>query len=393
MELNLIYFCGIIVLLSCSFVQADSITITPTYNPKYLVDLNIELIFDSGLKKPIEGTKVTFAFQTNPSNNKVLPENFVILWQLTSPEGTFEFGQTQIINGPFLSTDNLTQFNRILDSPGTWTLKYETFTLDELKEIQSTADPWDPVSTRTKRINVLSFSEAELIKQGRRAPLLVIIATLFGTIIGYLLNYIQDKVKERKNRKESIKSLIHELNTHLKFAKDIFNNSEKYLQNRKVPFKNFVTLNLEKIISGNYFLDSELIDNLFDYYESLMVTNNFLLRMRLPKIPKGIKDMQNIIDNCKAYTKKLPILLKNLQDKKDLSLTTSLKNIVFIGSIMDDHLRNLANMLGLVIGAVGLSLVGFELKSVPIIVSGILAVILFFVLFWLDFLKGWKLKK
>lgn len=92
---------------------------------------------------------------------------------------------------------------------------------------------------------------------------------------------------------------------------------EFYIKKHKVPFNNFVSLNSEKIISGDYISDSKLLNELFGYYEFTMSLNRFIERMRLPNLPLGANDMKKVIEIIETtdYIKKSKELIKELQNE------------------------------------------------------------------------------
>jgi len=141
-----------------------------------------------------------------------------------------------------------------------------------------------------------------------------IVATLVGACLTYLTGRYQDKCKEQKRKKESIKALLHEINKNIQLGEEILNKKEIYLKEHKVPFDNFIMLNLEKILRGNYIEKVKLLNDLFDYYAYLFTLNSFLERLRLPNLPKEITDMNKIVDGLedKNAIKTITHLIKEL---------------------------------------------------------------------------------
>jgi len=141
-----------------------------------------------------------------------------------------------------------------------------------------------------------------------------IVAAFFGACLTYLTGRYQDKCKEQKRKKEAIKALLYEINKNVYLGKEILSKKEIYLKNHKVPFDNFIMLNLEKVLRGNYIEKANLLNDLFDYYGYLFTLNSFLERLRLPNLPKEITDMNKIIDGLedKNTIKTIAQLIKKL---------------------------------------------------------------------------------
>lgn len=137
--------------------------------------------------------------------------------------------------------------------------------------------------------------------------------TILGAILGFVLIMGFEKIKMLRQRKSAIKALIHEMNQNIGFAERILKRKKIYSEGKEVPFHNLISINLEKVLTGEYISDSNLINRLFDYYLSTTNFNNLLIRMRSPNIPKGTTDLQKVVRNMPQYKKLLNKLIKDLE--------------------------------------------------------------------------------
>ena len=203
----------------------------------------------------------------------------------------------------------------ILDSVGDWSITTEVkikgddgYVYDDIKH-----------SINRREFKVHSKLELELIKLQEEAMILAVkiailsafLTALFtGLTENYIRNYIENK-KEKKRKKDAIKLLIYEIEKNIDSEKQIIIRKKKLLKENKIPFKDFTTLNLTKIITGNYIEEPKILKNLMDEYEVFVVLNNYLSRSRV--IHKPTEDMHNIFKMIELHIPRLKILIKDLE--------------------------------------------------------------------------------
>ncbi len=212
---------------------------------------------------------------------------------------------------------NLTFCNPSMRNSGLWNIKLslEPSVLNPNKFVSQLGytmlDDKDRLIDNSFRVRDKSAIINEELQ--RKGLIFTIVFTFLGIALGYFLSEFKDWRRDLKTKKGSIKALIHELEQNLTFVRYLQENKEIFTKKNKVPFHNLILLNLEKAISGDYINNLKLTDKLFDYYQSSLIINNFLIRMRSISVPKDITDMNKIFETLPNYILGLERLIKKLE--------------------------------------------------------------------------------
>ncbi|MDO8622992.1 MAG: hypothetical protein Q7R52_02000 [archaeon] len=299
--------------LPLSFSYYDKIKVVPYY----FIYENFHPISQD---LPVEGEEIVVWFKLIPKENINLNDTITTLAYLVDPQGNIKdntirqikFGQGEYLSGKDYTGNQGLGVDSI--SSGTWEVRYMTLTETELKKFYnlSTSERTNYKGFDSYKIRIISKFEKrsqELLKFSIIAGLLV---AIFSAFLGIMLSDRLARNREKKKRKEILKALVHEIEWNISFAESI-KKDKKFKSKEKIPFNNFEMLTLEKVISENLIEKSNLLKDIIDYHSFLIMTNNFLNRLRQLDLPREIRDQEDVLEIIDKHIKEPKKMIKEIK--------------------------------------------------------------------------------